>query len=314
MRRRDFMKMSAAIVGATVLGKISMDSGIIGAGSAHAASAQNTGIPNITLNNGLSIPQFGLGTWMLAENTAPSVREALACGYRLIDTAQAYGNEKAVWQGIRESGVARNDLFIMTKISPANMRKPPQKDSIDASIEALGGDYLDLFLLHWPVSPHIRDTWETLEDYVRRGLIRSIGLSNFNPHHIEDLLKYATIKPVLNQIEIHPYHAQEGNVAATRGYGLAVQAWSPLAQGRVMNDKIIQGIAKKYGKSPAQIVLRWEIQRGLLVIPRSKNPAHIAENIRLFDFALSSEDMAAIHSLNRNERINPKNDPDNFPW
>lgn len=132
------------------------------------------------------------------------------------------------------------------------MRKPPQKDAIDASIEALGGEYLDLFLLHWPVSPHIQETWEILEGYVQKGLIRSIGLSNFNPHHIEDLMKYAKVRPVLNQIEIHPYHSQENNVAATRGYGLAAQAWSPLAQGRVMNDEIIRNIAQKYGKSPAR--------------------------------------------------------------
>ncbi len=313
MHRRAFMKASAAVLGAVMLGKINPDFGLTSACSAHAAPATG-GIPNITLNNGLSMPQLGFGTWTLAENTTPSVREAVACGYRLFDTAQAYGNEKAVWQGIKESGIARQEVFITTKISPPNMRKPPQKDAIDASIEALGGEYLDLFLLHWPVSPHIQETWETLEEYVRKGLIKSIGLSNFNPHHIEDVLKYAKVRPVLNQIEIHPYHSQETNVAASRGYGLAVEAWSPLAQGRVASDETIRTVAKKYGKSPAQVTLRWEIQRGLIVIPRSKNPAHIAENIRLFDFELSNEDMATISALNQNQRINPQNDPDNFPW
>lgn len=313
MHRRDFMKTSAAVLGMAMLGRFNSNFGWAGAGSAYAAPVSGA-VPSITLNNGLSMPQLGFGTWTLAENTIPSVREAVACGYRLFDTAQAYGNEKAVWQGIKESGIARKELFITTKISPPNMRKPPQKDAIDASIEALGGEYLDLFLLHWPVSSHIRETWETLEEYVQKGLIRSIGLSNFNPHHIEELLKYARVRPVLNQIEIHPYHSQETNVAATRGYGLAVEAWSPLAQGRIVNDDTIQGIAKKYGKSPAQVTLRWEIQRGLIVIPRSKNPAHIAENIRLFDFELSNEDMMAMNALNRNQRINPQNDPDNFPW
>ena len=249
MYRRDFMKASAAVLGAAMLSKLDPGFGLAGVSPAHAAPAQPGSVPNVTLNNGLSMPQFGFGTWTLAENTTPSVREAVACGYRLFDTAQAYGNEKEVWQGIKESGIARKDLFITTKISPSNMRKPPQKDAIDASIEALGGEYLDLFLLHWPVSPHIQETWEILEGYVQKGLIRSIGLSNFNPHHIEDLMKYAKVRPVLNQIEIHPYHSQENNVAATRGYGLAAQAWSPLAQGRVMNDEIIRNIAQKYGKA-----------------------------------------------------------------
>lgn len=313
MHRRDFMKTSAAVLGLAMLGGFNSNFGSAGAGLAYAAPVSGA-VPSIALNNGLSMPQLGFGTWMLAENTAPSVREAIACGYRLFDTAQAYGNEKAVWQGIKESGIARKELFITTKISPSSMRKPPQKDAIDASIEALGGEYLDLFLLHWPVSPHIRETWETLEEYVQKGLIRSIGLSNFNPHHIEALLKYAKVRPVLNQIEIHPYHSQENNVAATRDYGLAAEAWSPLAQGQVVNDDVIRGIAKKYGKSPAQVTLRWELQRGLIVIPRSQNPAHIAENIRLFDFKLSDEDMVAMNALNRNQRINSQNDPDNFPW
>ena len=145
-------------------------------------------------------------------------------------------------------------------------------------------------------------------------MIKSIGISNFNPHHIEALLKYAQVKPVLNQIEIHPYHTQEANVTATRSFGIAVQSWSPLAQARVVTDDAIISIGKKYGKSAAQVALRWGIQRGLIVIPRSKNPAHIAENIKIFDFELSADDMAAINALNKNERINPKNDPDNFPW
>ena len=305
------MKASLVVAGAAMVSNAGM-SGLLGGGTAHAATP--TGVPLITMNNGLQIPQFGLGTWTLAENTQASVRAAMECGYRHVDTAQAYQNEKEVWQGIKDAGIARKDVFITSKISPPNMRKPPQKDAIDQSIEALGGEYIDLYLMHWPVQPHIQETWQTLEDYVQKGLIKSIGLSNFNPHHIEALLKYAKVKPVLNQIEIHPYLTQEHNVAATRSYGIAVESWSPLAQAKVMQDETIVGIGKKYGKSAAQVTLRWGLQRGLIIIPRSKNPAHIAENIQIFDFELSATDMAAINGLNKNERINPQNDPDNFPW
>lgn len=305
------MKASLVVAGAAMVSNAGM-SGLLGGGTAHAATP--TGVPLITMNNGLQIPQFGLGTWTLAENTQASVRAAMECGYRHVDTAQAYQNEKEVWQGIKDAGIARKDVFITSKISPPNMRKPPQKDAIDQSIEALGGEYIDLYLMHWPVQPHIQETWQTLEDYVQKGLIKSIGLSNFNPHHIEALLKYAKVKPVLNQIEIHPYLTQEHNVAATRCYGIAVESWSPLAQAKVMQDETIVGIGKKYGKSAAQVTLRWGLQRGLIIIPRSKNPAHIAENIQIFDFELSATDMAAINGLNKNERINPQNDPDNFPW
>lgn len=308
------MKASLAVAGAAMVSGAGM-SGLLEDGAAHAAApTQPTGVPLITMNNGLQIPQFGLGTWTLAENTTPSVRAAIESGYRLIDTAQGYQNEKEVWQGIKESGIARKDVFITTKIGPAEMRKPPQKDALDKSIEALGGEYVDLFLIHWPVLAHIQETWQTMEEYVQKGLIKSIGLSNFNPHHIETLLKYAKIKPVLNQIEIHPYHAQEANVAATRGYGIAVQSWAPLAQGKAIGEETLIGIGKKYNKSAAQVTLRWGLQRGLIIIPRSKNPAHIAENIQIFDFELSAADMAAINGLNKNERLSPQNDPDNFPW
>jgi 2,5-diketo-D-gluconate reductase A len=153
-----------------------------------------------------------------------------------------------------------------------------------------------------------------MEEYVRKGLIKSIGLSNFNPHHIETLLQYAKVKPALNQIEIHPYHTQESNIAATRNHDIAVQSWSPLAQGKVLNENVILNIGKKHNKSAAQVTLRWHIQRGLIVIPRSKNPVHIAENINVFDFELSEDDMATISGLDRNERTIPRGDPDSFPW
>lgn len=332
MNRRDFLKASALAVGATLVSKMGNASqtmnaisnmGSTGSLQHGAASviAPNSGkqdnprnIPSVTLNNGLSMPQFGFGVWTLAENTTPSVAAAIESGYRLVDTAQAYNNEKETYEGIKQTGIARKDVFITSKISPQNMRTPPQKDSIDKSIEALGGEYIDLFLLHWPVRDFMQETWGVLEEYVANGTIKSLGLSNFNPHHIEDLLKFATVKPVINQIEIHPYHTQVVNVDATRSYDLAAQCWSPLAQGRVAEDETIIAIGKKYNKSAAQVTLRWEIQRGLITIPRSKNPSHIAENVEIFDFVLSHDDMMAIHGLNQNARINPQNDPDNFPW
>jgi 2,5-diketo-D-gluconate reductase A len=309
MKRRDFMKTPLLVAGAAALGKAGMAAGLLGTGTAQAAV--QAGIPDIALNNGMKIPQLGLGTWTLAEDTIPSIRAAIEAGYRLFDTAQAYGNEKQVWEGIKQSGIARKDVFITSKIWTNSMRNPPQKPSIDKSIELLGGEYIDLFMIHWPVKERIRETWETMEEYVRKGLIKSIGFSNFNPHHIEALLKYAKVKPVVNQIEIHPYHTQEQNVAATRGYGIAVESWSPLARGKVLDDPTLAAIGKKYGKSVAQVTLRWHIQRGLITIPRANNPAYIAENIRIFDFELSKEDMTAISALNKNDRMA---DPDNFSW
>jgi 2,5-diketo-D-gluconate reductase A len=307
------MKTPLIAAGAAMASKAGIVSGLLGANLAHAASSVQQ-VPNIALSNGMKIPQLGFGTWTLTENATACVKVAIEAGYRLFDTAQVYGNEKQVWQGIKESGIARKDVFITSKIWTNNMRNPPQKNSIDKSIELLGGEYIDLFMIHWPVKERIRETWETMEEYVRKGLIKSIGFSNFNPHHIEALLKYAKIKPVLNQIEIHPYHTQESKVATIRGYGIVVESWSPLAQGRVLNEGVIRDIGKRYNKSAAQVTLRWHIQRGLVVIPRSKNPAHIAENIRIFDFELSKDDMAAISGLNRNELVISGGDPDTFPW
>lgn len=303
------MKQSLVVAGAAAA-SMGMPDMALAKGAAPIAAP----VPYLTLNNGTRIPQLGFGTWTLAENTTRSVRAAAEAGYRLFDTAQGYGNEKEVWEGIRQSGLSRKDVFITTKIAPDSMRKPPQSVSIDESIEKLGGEYIDLMLIHWPVKERIQETWQIMEEYVDKGLIRNIGLSNFNPHHIEDLLRYARVRPVLNQIEIHPYMTQEANIAATRGFGIDVECWSPLAQSKVMNEPAIAAMTEKYGKSAAQITLRWEIQRGLIVIPRSKNPAHIRENIDVFDFVLSEADMWAISALNKNERCNPKNDPDNFPW
>ncbi|MCL2831162.1 MAG: aldo/keto reductase [Betaproteobacteria bacterium] len=313
MRRRDFMKTPLIAASAAVAGGTGILPGLLGFGAAHAASPAPQ-VPDIALGNGMKIPQLGLGTSTLVDNAAESVRTAIECGYRLFDTAQSYGNEKQVWEGIKQGGLARKEAFITSKIWTSNMRNSSQRDSIDKSIELLGGEYIDLFMIHWPVKEHIRETWEIMEDYVRKGLIKSIGFSNFNLHHIEALLQYAKIKPVVNQIEIHPYLTQEANVEAIRAHGIAVEAWFPLAHGRALKEDAIIGIGKKHNRSAAQVTLRWHIQRGLIVIPRSRNPAHLAENIKVFDFELSKDEMAAISKLNRNERLIPGGDPDSFSW
>lgn len=279
------------------------------------AMASVSNVPVVKLNNGIEMPQLGFGTWTLKGDTASeSVKNALLSGYRLVDTAQAYGNEEAVYKGIKDSQINRKDLFITTKISPDNMRKHRVEESLKESLDKLGGDYLDLVLIHWPVKGEVQQTWEVLERYVRNGKVRAIGLSNFNLHHIEDLMKYATIKPVINQIEIHPYMTQFGPSGFTFKNGIQVEAWSPLGTGTVLKDPTLAKIAESHHKTPAQIVLRWLMQRGIVAIPRSSNPEHIKENIEIFDFKLSPEEMEIINGLNKNTRVNPKNDPDNFPW
>jgi len=271
-------------------------------------------VPTVTFNNSKTIPQLGFGTWTVIENAPRAVKDAVKLGYRLFDSAQAYSNEALVYQGIKDGGISRSEVFITTKVSPDNMRNGTVRQSLDESIAAFGGEYIDLVLIHWPVQEHIKETWQIMEEYVEAGKIKSIGLSNFNSHHYETLMEYARIKPVLNQIEIHPYMTQEENVSYFKAQGLAVQCWSPLGSGMVLEDETLTGIARKYSKSVAQIVLRWDIQRGLLTIPRAEDRNYIAEDINIFDFELSNEDMALIGSLNRNQRTNEKNDPDSFPW
>lgn len=282
----------------------------------HPIYAQNPadGIPLITLNNGEEIPQLGLGTWTLVSTAKDAVDTAVQLGYRMFDSAQGYQTEEGVYQGIQQSGIDRKKVFITTKIAPNFMREGKVRESLDKSLENLGGTYIDLVLIHWPVEGHIKETWQVLEEYVQKGKIKSIGLSNFNPHHYEDLMKYAKIKPVLNQIEIHPYLTQEANVEYFKKRGLAVQCWSPLGSGTILKDEALIEIAEKYKKSVAQIILRWDIQRGLITIPRSFVREELAEDIDIFDFALSDSDMKLISSLNKNQRVNAQNDPDNFPW
>ena len=272
----------------------------------------------ITLNNNHLIPQIGVGTWTLRGETASqNVRLALEAGFRHIDAAQSYENEAEVGQGIADSGVAREEIFLTTKVAPSIMREGKQsvRQSIDESLRKLQTDYLDLLLIHWPVKDCVRDTWQVMEEYVQSGRVRSIGVSNFNRHHLDDLFAYAIIRPVINQIEVHPFMTQEENIAYNHQLNIQVEAWGPFGQGDidVVGHPLLQSLAKKYGKTAAQIVLRWIVQRGLITIPRCK-PSHFVENLEIMSFALSDKDMQAISALNRNLRSNVLNDPETFPW
>jgi 2,5-diketo-D-gluconate reductase A len=270
------------------------------------------------LNNGFEIPQIGVGTWTLRGETArQNVCLALEAGFRHIDTAQGYENESEVGQGIADSGVPRNEIFVTTKVNTGIMRegRSAVRQSIDESLNKLKTGYIDLLLIHWPVKDCVKDTWQVMEDYVRQGKVRSIGVSNFNPHHLDDLLTYAEIRPVINQIEVHPLMTQEENIAYNHELGIQVEAWGPFGQGDidVVGHPVLQSLARKYHKTASQIVLRWIVQRNLITIPRAK-PDHFAENQKIMAFSLSDEDMQTISDLNQNLRSNVLNDPESFPW
>ena len=272
----------------------------------------------IKLNNNLEIPPIGVGTWTLRGETArQNVRMALEAGFRHIDTAQMYENESEVGQGIIDSQLPRQDIFITTKVATNIMREGQSavRQSIDESLVKLKTDYIDLLLIHWPVKDCVKATWQVMEDYVRRGLIKSIGVSNFNRHHLDALLSYAEIRPVINQIEVHPFMTQEENITYNRQLGIQVEAWGPFGQGdiNVVGHPLLQLLAMRYEKTASQIVLRWIVQRGLITIPRAK-PNHFAENLEIMAFSLSDEDMQAISALNQNLRSNVLNDPEAFPW
>jgi 2,5-diketo-D-gluconate reductase A len=274
-----------------------------------------TAIPDIMLNNGNTIPQFGFGVFQVRpQDTVEAVSAALEAGYRHIDTAEMYRNEKQVGDAIAKSGVDRADVFVTSKLSNDAHRPDDARKAFDESLAALGSDYVDLFLIHWPLPTRYGgdfvSTWKTLEEFYRDGRARSIGVSNFQPHHLRRLHEETRIRPAVNQIELHPFLTQEDVVAFCAEHQIAVESWSPIAQGRVLDDPEIVSIASRVGKTPAQVVLRWHVERGFIVFPKSVTPARIRENIDIFDFELSGEDVEAISALNRNERTGP--DPDAF--
>jgi 2,5-diketo-D-gluconate reductase A len=276
-----------------------------------------TAIPEIMLNNGQTIPQFGFGVFQVkAADTAQAVATALQAGYRHIDTAEMYGNEREVGAAIAASGLERSDVFVTSKLSNASHRPEDARKAFDVTLDALGFDYIDLFLIHWPLPTRYDgdyvSTWRTLEEFYRDGRARSIGVSNFKPHHLRRLHEESEITPAINQIEIHPYLTQDDVRAFCAEHQIAVEAWSPIAQGLVLTDPTLDEIARRVGKTPAQVVLRWHIERGDIVFPKSVTPDRIKENIAIFDFELSGEDVEAISALNRNERTGP--DPDEFDY
>jgi 2,5-diketo-D-gluconate reductase A len=274
-----------------------------------------TAVPQITLNNGQSIPQLGFGVFQIEpKDTVEAVSTALQAGYRHIDTAEMYGNEKEVGEAIAKSGLARADVFVTSKLANGAHLPDDARRAFDASLEALGFDYLDLFLIHWPLPTRYDgdfvSTWRTLEEFYRDGRARSIGVSNFQPHHLRRLHGETEVPPAVDQIEVHPYLTQDEVRGFCAEHGIAVEAWSPIGQGLELDDPVIGSIAERVGKTPAQVVLRWHIERGDIIFPKSVTPSRIKENFDIFDFELSGGDVAEISALNKNQRTGP--DPDKF--
>ncbi|MEU9796640.1 aldo/keto reductase [Streptomyces sparsogenes] len=271
----------------------------------------NASVPTVTLNNGVRIPQLGFGVFQIPDvETAAAVTAALEAGYRSIDTAAIYGNESGVGKALAESGIARDDLFITTKLWNSDQGYDATLKGFDAGLDKLGLDYVDLYLIHWPTPARdlYRESWKAIEKLAADGRIRAAGVSNFQPAHLRRLLEGTDLVPVVNQIELHPGLQQNELRALHADLGIATEAWSPLAQGAVLGDDAITAIAAQHGKSPAQVVLRWHLQLGNVVIPKSVTPARIRENLDVFDFTLSDEEMAAIAALDRGLRTGP--DPD----
>jgi 2,5-diketo-D-gluconate reductase A len=272
-------------------------------------------VPNIKLNNGVDIPQLGFGVFKVKpEDTRAATLEALKIGYRHIDTAEMYGNEREVAEAIRDFGIDRADVFVTSKLNNGFHTRDKALAAFDRSLEAMKFDYLDLFLIHWPL-PAVGDfveTWQALEEIHRSGRTRAIGVSNFQPSHLSRLSREATVTPAVNQIEIHPYLTQAELRAFDTAHGIATESWSPLARGEVLDDPSIVGMAQRLHRTPAQVTLRWHIQRGDIVFPKSVTPRRMSENFALFDFELTDEDIRAISALNRNYRTGPN--PDEFNW
>ena len=274
-----------------------------------------TDIPEIMLNNGQKIPQFGFGVFLVKpQDTEAAVTHALKAGYRHIDTAEMYGNEAEVGAAISKSGLSRNEVFVTTKLNNGAHRPDDARRAFDESLKALGFDYVDLFLIHWPLPAKYDgdfvSTWQTLEEFYREGRARSIGVSNFQAHHLRRLHGESEIIPAVNQIEVNPYLTQDELRGFCAEHQIAVEAWSPLGRGNVLQDPEIAAIARRAAKTPAQVVLRWHLQRGDIIFPKSVTPDRIRENIDIFDFGLSADEIGTISALNRNERTGP--DPDKF--
>ncbi|MCQ6561315.1 aldo/keto reductase [Paenibacillus mendelii] len=270
------------------------------------------------LHNGVQMPWLGLGVFKVeeGEELVQAVKSAIASGYRSIDTAAVYANEKGVGQGIREAirenNLSREDLFITSKVWNADLGYESTLAAYETSLDKLGLEYLDLYLIHWPVEGKYEEAWRALETLYNEKRVKAIGVSNFQIHHIEKLMKKAAIKPMVNQVEFHPRLTQPELRKYCKEQGIQMEAWSPLMQGQLLDDPTLQEIAGKHGKSVAQIILRWDLQHGVITIPKSTKEQRIIENASVFDFELSQEDLARIDGLNQNLRVGP--DPDNFDF
>jgi 2,5-diketo-D-gluconate reductase A len=274
-----------------------------------------TSVPTVTLNNGVEIPQLGFGVFQIEpENTREAVLAALETGYRHIDTAEMYGNEKQVGEAVRDSSVPREEVFVTSKLNNGYHAHDDALSAFARSLDDLGFDYLDLFLVHWPL-PGVGDfveTWRAMEEIYRSGRAKAVGVSNFKESHLRRIFTETDVVPAVNQVELHPYLAQDDLRAFDTEHGIATEAWSPIAQGKVLDDPVITSIGERLGRTPAQVTLRWHLQRGDIVFPKSVTRSRVEENFRLFDFELTGQDMAAITSLDRGERTGP--DPDTFNW
>ncbi|CAM2915325.1 aldo/keto reductase [Paenibacillus sediminis] len=271
-----------------------------------------------TLHNGVKMPWFGIGVFKVEEGSelVKAVKAAIKHGYRSIDTAAIYENEKSVGQAIHEAltenKLSREDLFVTSKVWNADLGYESTLAAYETSLNKLGLDYLDLYLIHWPVKGKYKQAWRALETLYKEGRVKAIGVSNFQIHHLEDVMKDAEIKPMVNQVEYHPYLTQTELLAFCKEQGIQMEAWSPLMQGQLLDNPVLKEIADKHGKSVAQVILRWDLQHGVVTIPKSTKEHRIIENASVFDFELTNEEVARIDELNQNHRVGP--DPDNFDF
>ena len=278
-------------------------------------NASASGVPTISLNNGVQIPQLGFGVFQIKpEETVKATTSALEIGYRHIDTAQMYGNEREVGLAVRESGIPREEVFVTSKLNNNRLERDDILRSFDTSLSELGFDYLDLFLIHWPL-PAVADyvaRWKVMEEIYAGGRVKAIGVSNFQPHHLRELFGATDVRPAVNQIEAHPFLTQDELRAFGADHEIVTEAWAPIARGKVNDDPVIAGIAGQVGKTPAQVALRWHIQRGDVVFPKSVTRSRVEENFDIFDFELDESAMTAISALNRDQRTGPN--PDEFNY
>jgi 2,5-diketo-D-gluconate reductase A len=269
-------------------------------------------VPSVTLNNGVEIPQLGFGVFQVdPADTKRATLDALEVGYRHIDTAEMYRNEAQVGQAVRASSIDRSDIFVTSKLNNPFHRPDQVRNAFQGTLDALDIGYVDLFLIHWPLPKSdvdYLDTWKAMEGLLDGGLVRAVGVSNFQVAHLQRLIDGASVVPAVNQIELHPYLTQNELRDFDRAHGIATEAWSPIARGKVLDDPVITVIAADIGRTPAQVVLRWQLQRGEIIFPKSTSRSRIEENFALFDFELSDKQVAAVSALNRDERIGPNPD------